>query len=110
MEHILTTGCPRYFNWEEDAANKRTFVSCRNLPSVAQHGKLVVKTLMKEVCNSHLIPMARWVLHMLTMGSTPPSEHPHQAREEAPPDMGWLDSHVLVRDLNEHGDANGTGD
>ena len=61
MEHILTTGCPSYFNWEEDAANKRTFVSWRNLPSVAQHGKLVVKTLTKEVCNSHLIPMARWV-------------------------------------------------
>ena len=49
-------------------------------------------------------------LHMLTIGSTHPSEHPHQAREEAPPDMGWLDSHVLVRDLNEHGDADGTGD
>jgi len=38
MERILTTGCPSYFNWEEDAANKRTFVSRRNLPSVAQHG------------------------------------------------------------------------
>jgi hypothetical protein len=24
--------------------------------------------------------------------------------------MGWLDSHVLVRDLNEHGDTNGTQD
>ena len=23
MERILTTGCPLYFNWEEDAANKR---------------------------------------------------------------------------------------
>ena len=61
MEHILTTGCPSYFNWEKDAANNRTFVSWRNLPSVAQHGKLVVKTLTKEVCNSHLIPMAWWV-------------------------------------------------
>ena len=61
MERILTTGCPSYFNWEEDAANKRAFVSCRNLPSVAQHGALVVKTLAKEVRNSHLISMARWV-------------------------------------------------
>jgi len=26
-------------------------------------------------------------LHMLTMGSARPSEHPNQAREEAPPDM-----------------------
>ncbi len=49
MEHILTTGCPSYFNWEEDATNKRAFVSRRNLPSVAQHGKLVAKTLTKEV-------------------------------------------------------------
>ncbi len=47
---------------------------------------------------------------MLTMGSAGPSEHPNQAQEEAPPDMGWLDMHVLARDLNEHGDANGTGD
>ncbi len=61
MERVLTTGCPSYFNWDEDAANKRTFVFWRNLPSVAQHGKLVVKTLTKEVCNSHHIPMARWV-------------------------------------------------
>ena len=49
-------------------------------------------------------------LHMLTMGPTRPSEHFHQAREEAPPDMGWLGTHVLARDLNEHSDANGTGD
>ena len=34
MERILTTGCPSYFNWEEDAANKRAFVSWRNLPFV----------------------------------------------------------------------------
>ena len=38
-------------------------------------------------------------LHMLTMGLARPSEHPNQAREEAPPDMGWLDMHVLARDL-----------
>ena len=61
MERILTTGCPSYFNWEEDAANKRAFVSRRNLPSVAQHGNLVMKMLTKEVRSSHLIPMARWV-------------------------------------------------
>ena len=61
MERILTTGCPLYFNWEDDAANKRAFVSRRNLPSITQHGKLVAKTLKKEVCNSHLIPTARWV-------------------------------------------------
>ncbi len=58
MERILTTGCPSYFNWEEDTDNKHAFVSRRNLPSVAQH---VAKTLMKEVRNSHLIPMAQWV-------------------------------------------------
>jgi hypothetical protein len=68
MERILTTGCPSYFNWEEDAANKCTFVSCRNLPSVAQHDKLVAKTLKKEVCNSHLIPMAWWVCTCLLWG------------------------------------------
>jgi len=61
MERILTTGCPSYFNWEEDSANKRAFVSRRNLPSVAQHSNLVMKTLAKEVRNSHLIPMAWWV-------------------------------------------------
>ena len=61
MEHIITTGCPSYFNWEEDATNKRAFVSQRNLSSVAQHGDLVAKTLAEEVRNSHLIPMARWV-------------------------------------------------
>ena len=61
MERILTTGCPSYFNWEKDATNKRAFVSRRNLPSVVQHGKLVTKMLTKEVRNSHLIPMARWV-------------------------------------------------
>jgi len=51
IECILTTGCPSYFNWEEDAANKRAFVSRCNFPSVAQHGNLVAKTLMKEVRN-----------------------------------------------------------
>ncbi len=61
MERILITGCPSYFNWEEDATNKRVFVSRRNLPSVAQHGELVAKMLTKEVHNSHLILMARWV-------------------------------------------------
>jgi len=61
MEHILTTGCPSYFNWEEDATNKRAFVSQRNLSSIAQHGDLVAKTLAEEVCNSHLIPIAWWV-------------------------------------------------
>ena len=61
MEHILTTGCPSYFNWEEDATNKPAFVSWHNLPSVAQHGELVTKMLTKEVRNSHLIPMARWI-------------------------------------------------
>ena len=34
MERILTTECPSYFNWEEDAANKHAFVSWRNLPFV----------------------------------------------------------------------------
>jgi hypothetical protein len=61
MERILTTGCPLYFNWEEDTANKCAFVSHRNLPSIAQHDKLVAKTLTKEVRNSHLIPMVWWV-------------------------------------------------
>ena len=61
MEHILTTGCPSYFNWEEDATNKRAFVSRRDLPSVAQHSKLVAISITKEVRNSHFIPMARWV-------------------------------------------------
>ena len=27
MERILTTGCPLYLKWEEEAANKRAFVS-----------------------------------------------------------------------------------
>ena len=35
-------------------------------------------------------------LHMFAMGTARPSEHPHQARKKAPPDMGGLDSHVLV--------------
>jgi hypothetical protein len=61
MERVLTTGCPLHFNWEEEAANKRAFVSRCNLPSIAQHDELVAKTLTKEVCNSHLIPMAWWV-------------------------------------------------
>ncbi len=34
----------------------------------AQHGKLVAKTLTKEVCNSHLIPMARWVCTWVPWG------------------------------------------
>ena len=110
MEHILTTGCPLYFNWEEDAANKRTFVSWRNLPSVAQYGKISCENAHEGGLQQPPYPYGTVGLHMLTMGSTRPSEHPHQAREEAPPDVGWLDSHVLVRDLNEHGDANGNGD
>ncbi len=68
MERILTTGYPLYFNWEEDTANKCTFVSRRNLPSVAQHDELVAKMLTKEVRNSHLIPMARWVCTCLPWG------------------------------------------
>ncbi len=68
MERILTTGFPSYFNWKEDAANNRAFFSCCNLPSVAQHDELVAKTLTKEVRNSHLIPMARWVCTCLPWG------------------------------------------
>jgi len=72
MECILTTGCPSYLNWEEDTANKHAFVSQRNLPSVAQHGDLVVKTLTKEVRNSHLILMARWVCTCSPLGQHVP--------------------------------------
>ena len=61
MERILTKGCPSYFNWKEDAANKRAFVYRRNLSSIAHHGELVAKMLTKEVRNSHLISMAQWV-------------------------------------------------
>ena len=48
-------------------------------------------------------------LHMLTMGSARPSEHPNQAQKEAPTNMGRFNSHVLGRDLNEHGHTNGPG-
>ncbi len=47
---------------------------------------------------------------MFAVGAARPSEHPHQAYKEALLDMGWLDLHVLVQDLNEHGDTNGTRD
>ncbi len=108
MECILTTGCPSYFNWEEDAANKRTFVSHCNLPSVAQHDKLVAKTLTKEVRNSHLMPMVRWVCTCMPWGRHVPQniliklgKKPCLIRDGSIPLF-------FVRDLNEHGDTDGT--
>ena len=46
---------------------------------------------------------------MLTLGPARPPEYPNQAQKEAPTNMGRFNSHVLGRDLNEHGHTNGPG-
>ncbi len=72
--------------------------------------KLVVKMLTKKVCNSHLIPMARWVCTCSPWGRHVPQNILIKPGKK--PCLIWdgSNSHVLVRDLNEHGYANGTGD
>ena len=52
---ILTKGCPLQFHWEETAENKEAYIRQGNCPSVTTHWPGVLKTLVKEVRNRHLM-------------------------------------------------------
>ena len=54
--------------------------------------------------------MARWVCTCSLLGQHVPQNIQIKPGKKPPSDMGWLHAHVLARDLNEHGDTNGTGD
>ncbi len=61
LHRVLTTGCPANFNWNEPASNKRRAIAIGNLPSVSQYEEIAQATVTKEVRNSHLLPLARWI-------------------------------------------------
>ena len=61
MDRILVRGAPAHFNWEEPAKNKAAFIRRGNSLSLLQHPEALQKTLVKEVCNCHLMSMDRWV-------------------------------------------------
>ena len=62
IHRILTKGCPARFNWEEPPRNKEAYLRQGNCPTVAQHWPRVMKTLVKEVRNRHLMTFSAWAV------------------------------------------------
>ena len=48
--------------WEETTENKEAYMRQENFPSVTTHWTGVLKTLVKEVRNQHLMTFAGWTV------------------------------------------------
>ncbi len=53
----LLDGCPTQLTFRELPINKLEFISCGNSKSFVENPQLVQKTMNKEDCYSHLVPM-----------------------------------------------------
>ncbi len=56
-KRVLLDGCPAQFTFEEPSSNKLEFISRGNSKSFVDNPALVKKTMNKEDCYSHLVPM-----------------------------------------------------
>jgi hypothetical protein len=57
MKRILLNGCPAPLTFKELTRNKLEFISRGNSKSFVDNPQLVRKTMNKEDCYSHLVPM-----------------------------------------------------
>ncbi len=57
IKRVLLDGCPAQLTFEEPSSNKLEFISCGNLKSFVENPQLVQKTMNKDDCYSHLVPM-----------------------------------------------------
>jgi hypothetical protein len=57
IKQILLNGCPAQLAFKKPLSNKLEFISCGNLKSFVENPQLVQKTMSKENCYSHLVPM-----------------------------------------------------
>ena len=62
IHSILAKGFPLKFSWEEPAENKEAYLRQKNCPSVMMHWPGVLKTLVKEVRNCHLMTFSGWTV------------------------------------------------
>ena len=78
MKRILTTGCPSYFNWEEDS--QQACFCLPTQPPLRRTTRGPGREYAREGGPQQPpYPYGAVGLHMLTMGSARPSEHPNQA-------------------------------
>jgi hypothetical protein len=56
-KRILLDGCPAQLTFEESLSNKLEFISQGKSKSFVENPQLVQKTMNKEDCHSHLVPM-----------------------------------------------------
>ena len=73
IKRILTTGCPFEFNWEQTNENKEIFIRRGNSPSIAANWTSVLKALVKEVRNKHLMVFPRWMVRGSPFGNHVPA-------------------------------------
>jgi hypothetical protein len=57
IKQILLNGCPAQLTFKEPLNKKLEFISCGNSKSFVENPQLVQKTMNKEDCYSHLVPM-----------------------------------------------------
>ncbi len=57
IKQILLDDCPAHLTFEEPLSNKLEFISCGNSKIFVENPQLVQKTMNKEDCYSHLVPM-----------------------------------------------------
>ncbi len=57
IKQILLDGCPAQLTFEEPSSNKLEFISRGDPKSFVENPQLVQKTMNKEDCYSHLVPM-----------------------------------------------------
>ena len=62
IERIIDHGCPAEFSWEEPAWNKEAYLRQGNCPTVQQHWPKVLKTIVKEARNRHLMSFSSWTV------------------------------------------------
>ncbi len=57
MKSILLNRCPAQLNFKEQLSDKIKMIECGNSKSFNNNTPLVLKTMNKEDCYSHLIPL-----------------------------------------------------
>jgi hypothetical protein len=65
MEQILLDGCPAQLNFNEPLSNKIEMINHGNSRSFNKHLDLVIKTMNKEDCYSHLVSMDKDICRLL---------------------------------------------
>jgi hypothetical protein len=102
IKRILLDGYPAHLTFEELLSNKLDFISHGNSKSFVENLQLVQKTLNKEDCYSHLVPMDP-LLCKLSPYLRHYAKYCHKGRQKRSHCMGWIDSHSTNRYSHESG-------